>query len=156
MRTFLWTLIQKYFSQELKSYTDSFKENHYRELEKTHAAKRVYANYPIGKKVIVRSNEPDDLFIGKVTGYWVHEKSQQVFLIITDESGKEISPMDNSPFYWTKEREAALRKLSWDEQWNCLSKYHSISKQTKLSKESPEYRAEALKFKEQMETQSKA
>jgi hypothetical protein len=139
MRTYLWNWFKNYFKKEISEYVASFKEVHYREVDEEKDTRRVTMNYPIGQKVIVRSNEPDDLFIGKVVNYMVHEKSNKTFLIIEDSDGKQICPLDRSPSYWTQERENALRKLNWAEQWNVMSKYYDIDISHQQYKESDEY-----------------
>lgn len=140
MKKLLWSLIQKYFKVEMSQLVDSHKEKHFRELNHAQENRRIKMNYPVGTKVIVRSNEPDDLFIGEVVGYQHHEKSDKYYLIIQDKvTGQEICPLDQAPPYWTKEREAALRKLNWAEQWNVLSKYYDIDEEHQKYKESFEY-----------------
>lgn len=127
MKNYLWTLVKKYFAKEIQAMMPA----------KEDPTKRMRYNYPVGTKVIVRSNEPDDLFIGTIISHEViHE---QLFLSIQDENGKVICPM-SEPAHWTQEREDALRKLSWHEQLNVMNKFYGISKEDAERKESPAYK----------------
>ena len=147
MRIFLWSLILKYFRTELKAYADRFKMEHYRDVHQDKEAERTYINYPKGRKVILRSNEPGELVIGPIVGY--EECHNRVFLQIHDEkTGKIIMSLDNNPAYWNPSREKALRKLDWCEQWNAMTKYDTeMDEEHQKYKESPEYLTQTHNFK---------
>jgi hypothetical protein len=66
MKKWFWNLFKDLFKKELTSYVDSFKESHYLSLKQEHEIQKIHFNYPIGQKVIIRSNEPGDLLIGTV------------------------------------------------------------------------------------------
>lgn len=148
MKNFIWNLVKKHFKKELSEYVISLKKTHIYEYEQEKENNKLKINYPINQKVILRSNEPNDLIIGEVVDYNLHENSNQIFLVIKDIKTNEILyPFDKEPPYWTEEREKALNKLSWDEQWNVLTKYYSITKESKEIKESDEYLTRTNQFK---------
>ena len=138
MNSWLWNFIKNHFKKELNAYADQFKESHYRTLKQEHEEQKVYTNYPIETKVIVRSNEPEDLRVGVVTDY--QRIGDKIFLVIEDSKKNTFIPSDNAPPYWTQERENALHKLNWAEQWNVMTKYYDIDLAHQSSKESPEYK----------------
>ena len=82
----------------------------------------VEINYPIGTKVIIRSNEPEPLYVGHITSY--EERFNEP--IITLESGQEVL-CGGSIAWYTEERYKALCKLTWDEQYNVMSKFDCIT-----------------------------
>lgn len=148
MKTFFWNLVQKIFKAEIQTnalaYSDSQKMNHFREMEEAQEIRRAEVNFPVGKKVIIRSNEPDPLFIGLVSGYeLIQMKLQKVMLVkITSASGQTIQQPHTSLIPWAQEREDALNKLSWDEQWNVVSRFHTIHKKDIERKNSTQYQAQ--------------
>lgn len=140
MKQFLWNLIKKHFQAEIKACVESHKKCHFNELSQIESVRKTLINYPLQTKVIVRSNEPQPLFIGKVVGHQAM-RNGKLLLVIEDSSGKQIMPLDNEPPYWSQEREDALSKLDWAEQWNAMSKYdYQIDAETKARKESKEYK----------------
>lgn len=126
IKYFLWRL---FYSQ-----INTMAETRANELRRQDINNRVEINYPIGQRVIIRSNEPGDLFIGDVISYR-ESKSNGLYLTIQDDNGAVITTFDQSPPYWSYEREAALRKLNWAEQWNVMSKYYDISVDHQIARE---------------------
>lgn len=121
MKKLLFTIFKNLFNKELEFYLlDEMKA-----LKIKQEIEATQINYPIGKKVIVRSNEPNDLIIGKVIGYeQIHKK---LLLVIEDCKNKKIiMPLDNTPAIYCKERHESLMKLNWAEQWNVMSKNHYV------------------------------
>lgn len=141
MKKILWKFVSYLFQKEIASHVESFRRTHFIQEEKKQDQRRVKVNYPIGTKVIIRSNEPDDLLIGLVVEHVLHENSGSLYLKIKEEStGNFYCPLDNEPPYWTEDREKALRKLNWAEQWNVLCKYADIDLEHQAYKESAEYK----------------
>jgi hypothetical protein len=137
MRNWIWNYILKNFKTELWAYTKEY------EINKANSATRV--NYPLGQKVIFRSNEPGDLAIGPVVQHL--EMHGQIFLVIKDEkTQEEVLSLDKAPSYWTENRETVLNKLNWCEQWTVLSKYMDMDENDRIYKESPEYQARTNNF----------
>jgi hypothetical protein len=141
MKNFFWNIFRKFFTSEIKAHVASFTMTHYSEVKVLKDRKKTLVNYPINTKLIVRSNEPDELVIGHVVSHDDFGKENgPIFLIIKDEkTGREGVSFNTEPPYWTQEREDALRKLNWAEQWNVLSKFYDIDSEHQAAKESPEY-----------------
>jgi hypothetical protein len=135
MRRIIWNWIKIIFQSELNGHALHV----HKELMEKNEEDRVYINYPIGQKVIVRSNEPDELVIGDVVDYEVMKN--RVFLVVkNDKTGEKTISLNNKPPYWSPDRESALRKLNWCEQWNVMTQYTDMTEEDMLHKESPEYR----------------
>lgn len=142
MKKFLWSLVRKFFNSEIttlmNNHANNIKVDYHYQMQKEEETKRTLMNYPIGTKVISQSNEPNDLLVGTIVRHEVMHHG--VMLVVEDESGKQFALLDKTPAYWYQEREDALRKLSWDERWNVMSKYfYIIDAETKAHKESAEY-----------------
>lgn len=123
MKQFIWRFIIQVFNKEIHAKCVEFcnTENQiFSKKQRQEKRRSTVYNYPIGSKVIVRSNQPDDLF-----------------LVIKDEkSGEEFMPLDNSPMHWSKEAEDALLKLNWVEQWNVMGKgNHILDQEYKIRRE---------------------
>lgn len=136
MKKLLFKLFLAYFKKELKSQISMALKDHKKQQE----IESTRINYPIGKKVIIRSNEPNDLVVGTVVGY--EQFNTKLLLLIEDCKTKEIiMPLDNQPAIYYKERYDALLKLNWAEQWNVMSKNHYfIDAKTFKYKESDAYK----------------
>ena len=135
MRNYIWKLIQKIFSQELASFASAF----YVQKEKDENIRRTQMNYPLGTKIISQSNEPDELLVATVISHELIHHG--IMLMVENAQGQRFTLFNNAPALWTKEREAALRKLSWDERWNVMGKnFYVIDKKTKQRKETSDYR----------------
>lgn len=125
----------KYLAPEIESIVnDRIKENVTLRKEE-----KLRCNYPIGKKIIFRSNEPGPFQVGTVSGYVRITQAQELTLTYTDATGKEKILLAENPMYWCQEREDALNKLTWDEQWNVTTKYWHLHKEEAERKNSPEY-----------------
>lgn len=128
MRKWIWSKIQKCFQQEINILISSQKESHYREVKTQKDREATVINYPAGTKILLRSNEPDPLCVCVVIGHEDFGKPDgKILLIVKDvKTGAVLSSLNNSPACWSQEREEALNKLNWAEQWNVMSKYNSI------------------------------
>lgn len=138
MKQWIWDhIIIPLFPDQLGRFyhqTIAIEQDHLREKEAAQRNRKITVNYPVGTKIILRSNEPDELVIGEVVGYW--RNNDQVFLSIKDaEIGVVYNSICTEPPYWSKEREAALRKLNWAEQWNVMSKYYDIDEEHQKNRE---------------------
>lgn len=128
MRSFLFKIFKGYFSSEI----DSLMAAYYADRRREEKNAALIINYPVGTKIIYASNEPSELLIGEVVGYHRHQNSGQDLLMVESES--KVFTLFSEPAYWTKEREDALKKLTWDERYNVSTKYHSLSKEDAQTK----------------------
>lgn len=126
IKIFFWKIIFKIFNKEINDQCIEFckKENSIFTIkQKQEKRNSTIYNYPIGSKVIIRSNQPENLLIGSVVRYEDLGYNKPILLVVLDEkSGEEFMPLDNSPMHWSKECEDALMKLNWIEQWNVMNK----------------------------------
>lgn len=140
MKQFIWRFIIQVFNKEIHAKCVEFcnTENQiFSKKQRQEKRRSTVYNYPIGSKVIVRSNQPDDLLIGHVIRHEDMGESREILLVIKDEkSGEEFMPLDNSPMHWSKEAEDALLKLNWVEQWNVMGKgNHILDQEYKIRRE---------------------
>lgn len=131
----LWKLLSWLCKTELRRHVDS----EYARRSDERSLNRMFKNYPIGQRVIIRSNEPEDLIVAKVIDYVPCHNGQTFLKLQNLDSGEQLMNFDTSPPYWTAEREIALRKLNWAEQWNVMTKFIDISLEEQHRKESAEY-----------------
>jgi len=133
MKEILFNIFKSFFNREINSLIkeetskDSLKKSHWREVSKSKKNESIRINYPKGKKVIFIGNTPtEELIIGHVVGYEEVSKEKNLLPIIKVEStGEEIMCLSPVFFYWTEDREAVFKKLTWWERWNVASKYTS-------------------------------
>ena len=125
MKSFLWSIIKTFFSKEIaldsKNYclgeTEIFRQKMMDEKRKA-----TLINYPVGTKVILRSNEPNDLVIGHVISHLDIAPHREILITVKDDkTEKEITTLNPKPAIWSQEAEDALLKLNWAEQWNVMS-----------------------------------
>lgn len=140
MGGFIFRLLRFLCANELSRYILQFRDSHYEAVRKEKSKQATYINYPLGTIVIFRSNEPGPLIIGPVVEH-SHLEDKILLGVKCRETRNVVYSLNNTPPYWTEERETALKKLSWLEQWNVLSKYHSMKEEEKAYKESPQYQS---------------
>jgi len=79
-------------------------------------------NYPIGSKVIVRSNESEKLWHGEVVDF---EKVGPTSIPIVVETGKKMKwVVFGVVAHYSDARWKALRKLKPSEQWLAMTRHH--------------------------------
>jgi hypothetical protein len=89
--------------------------------QRRNQAQRV--NFPIGQRVIVRSNEDDQPYIvGTVCGYEDYGKEREFLLVCDNKSGQVLVAM-GVVHHWSEGKAAALDKLTAREQWNVMAVY---------------------------------
>ena len=80
-------------------------------------------NFPIGSKVIIKSNEPNPYQIGTVIGFHsFHDDIKTIFPVVEVE-GKDYVVFGIMKHYHPL-RAKALDKLTPEEQWNVMSDFH--------------------------------
>lgn len=129
-------ILLKYLAPEI----DSIVRHRLQEALIKQQEEKLLCNYPVGRKVIIRSNEPGPLMIATVSGHIRITQAQELVCTFKEEgTGKETIFFGGNPMYWCQEREDALNKLTWDEQYNVSTKYHWLKKEECERKNSPEY-----------------
>lgn len=83
--------------------------------------KSLMVNFPIGQRVVVRSNEDDPLLIGTVSGYENFGRNR-LFCLVKNDAGDEYIAFGVIHHYSPGKVEA-LNKLTPREQWNVMAIY---------------------------------
>lgn len=142
MKNLLWSLFQFLFAERIADLVkNQVADNVSKEMdvfEVNWYNRRTMVNYPHGTEVIIRSNEPDPLLVGKVSGYFYGNKHNQICgLFVKDKNtGEEFLTLDTDPFYYNDEIFAALKKLKWWDQWNIKARgICSLTEEQALRKE---------------------
>jgi uncharacterized damage-inducible protein DinB len=143
MKNMIWTIVKRFFRKEINQMmeinSDYEKRQYYRQMQQEEETKRTIVNYPVGTKIISQSNEPNELLVAHVVRHEILHHG--IMLIVKNSAGAELALLDKTPSLWAQEREDALQKLSWDERYNVMSKYHYfIDRETRIHKESDEYK----------------
>jgi hypothetical protein len=95
-------------------------DNAARDLYLRKKAESALVNFPVGQRLIVRSNEDGPLLIGSVSR---HDRIGMSHVpVLKDDAGKEFLCL-GAMSYYTEERHQALMKLNPREQWLAMTHY---------------------------------
>jgi hypothetical protein len=140
MKNMLWRLVRMIFADHIQELLTQSNARYLDEMRPKEAIASAQFNYPLGWKVIVRSNEPEPLRVGHVVD---HKRcgitNNSLLFGVKDEATGSVFYTMVHPAHWSAARESALRKLDWAEQYNVMSKYDTISRECQLEKESSDY-----------------
>lgn len=101
---------------------------------------KLQINYPIGKKVFVRSNEPEPLVVAEIIDYTTISKSNGPVLVLKDCANEKIFfTLSTDLHFWDPRKEALLRSMTWDQQYMILNRYHYLTEEDVVRKNSKEY-----------------
>jgi hypothetical protein len=96
------------------------------EIIKEYNERKMITNYPVGSRVILKSNENESYKIGNIVRYDRITKSEKLIPVVTVDG-------ENNEFYcfsiirhYSKTLTDILDKLSPREQWNVLSEFYTI------------------------------
>jgi polynucleotide 5'-kinase involved in rRNA processing len=94
------------------------------DIIKEYKEKRTKVNYPIGSKVIIRSNENEPYEIGNIVDYVNITKARNLFPVISVNEKNFICL--GIIRHYSKEICNILDKLTPKEQWNILSEFNTL------------------------------
>ena len=140
----MFFIVEKIFKNQINKLISQASRNEREKILEEDRVRRIECfkiDFPLGQKVIYRSNEPGPLLIGHIVDHQIVGQAQRSILAIVkcQETGKEWMPM-GKPIQWTKEREEALKRLQWWEQWNVLTHSSAAPHFTKDDAKKKEYK----------------
>ena len=115
-----------FFQDILEEEVDHRVKNKLKEEREKLEFQKVTLNYPIGTEIIVRTNEPGPLIHGKVIGHRVNAEKGSWIEYQDLETGNGMFSFYSDFTYYHPEIWRILSTLTWNEQWNILSRGRSI------------------------------
>ena len=80
-------------------------------------------NYPVGSRVICRSNQDEPLMFGEITEWKQKNNISSPIPLIRDEKDGEIYYVMGVIRHYNEDLLSALEKLAYAEQWNVLAEF---------------------------------
>lgn len=125
----MYKMFSSFFRKEIAEAINAKKYSHYLEVSAEKRREKNVINFPVGTKVIYRSNEPDPLLVGKIVDHVPVSKAKTLLCVVECEKTGAKHMLMSDPVWWDEEREKSLMKLQWWEQWNVMNSFaHTFNK----------------------------